>query len=141
MKKIIAIIAIFTLSVSVKAQSVVQYPFGSASATSPVVTSKVTAQPLIINNTVVMATITSVDTNKVLSVSYPAMNQYTNSYAPKVGSLLYLSITSDAVGSRVISKGTGFTFDSVTLTASKNYLMTFLYTGSTYNLISSTLQN
>ena len=141
MKKLLSIIAIVAFTLNANAQSVVQAPFGPASVTTPSVTSKVTAQPLVINNYVVCATISSVDTNKVLSVSYPAMNQYTNSYAPKVGSILYLSITSDATGSRVISKGTGFTFDNVTLTASKTYLMTFVNTGSTYNLISSTLQN
>ena len=140
MKKVVAAV-IVALSLNAGAQTTIKYPFGAATASSPAITPGAAAQPIVIANELTVATFSvAIDVNKTLNVSYPSTNQYSKAYTPSLGNVLYILITANG-GGETVTAGTGFTFDVITLTLSKTYLLSFVYTGSGYNLITSTLQN
>lgn len=131
MKKFLTILAICALTLSVSAQTTIDYPNGPASVITPSVTTKVIAQPLVVSNTLTFYNVGTIDTNKTLTITAASVGQYSKAYTIKTGSIIVVKVTCDATA-RTITSSTGLTNAVQTLTASKTHTITYMYDGSTF---------
>lgn len=105
----------------------IKYPFGAA--TKAAVTSGAT-MALTVDNPVTYATISEM-------AAAGTLNLTVNEEMP-VGAILYVRVSADSTN-RTLTLGTGMTANAFTVTASKAFLLTYVFDGSKY-IAQSTLQ-
>jgi len=129
MKKLFSILAICALTLSASAQSTVKWPYGKADFQTPTVTTKVTAQTFTVTNNFTYVDLGTIDTNKVMTATIGKANIYGTTVKPDKGAILVVHAICDGTA-RTIASSTGLSCSTVTLTASKEQTITYVYNGT-----------
>lgn len=126
--KHLLIITAFLSSFLISEAQVVKYPFGAATVST--ITANNDTLYAVSDNSVTFTTLS--DTLIANTVMYATISS-----GVKAGDMLYIQASNGVVARTVTFKSTYFTAPTVTMTASKSKLFSFIYNGSKFVYVNS----